>query len=212
MRTFKKILAAMLACTMLLSAGAALAEGETVTINFWHHYSAQSAENETLMNVLIPAFEAENPGIKVNAVSHEWAELHDKVLVSANSNALPDVARCDIAWLPEFQKMGILVALDEEMPNFAEVSGKLLDSAMSTAIINGHYYALALNTNSKIVFYNKAMLEAAGVSIPATMEEWIEAVKKLSGENSKGQQVWAGMNPLWPAGISVLSSGALAVR
>lgn len=195
MCTFKKILAAMLACTMLLSAGAALAEGETVTINFWHHYSAQSAENETLMNVLIPAFEAENPGIKVNAVSHEWAELHDKVLVSANSNALPDVARCDIAWLPEFQKMGILVALDEEMPNFAEVSGKLLDSAMSTAIINGHYYALALNTNSKIVFYNKAMLEAAGVSIPATMEEWIEAVKKLSGENSKGQQVWGWNEP-----------------
>ncbi|MDD7445425.1 MAG: extracellular solute-binding protein [Clostridiales bacterium] len=195
MRTFKKILAAMLACTMLLSAGAVLAEGETVTINFWHHYSAQSAENETLMNVLIPAFEAENPGIKVNAVSHEWAELHDKVLVSANSNALPDVARCDIAWLPEFQKMGILVALDEEMPNFAEVSGKLLDSAMSTAIINGHYYALALNTNSKIVFYNKAMLEAAGVSIPATMEEWIEAVKKLSGENSKGQQVWGWNEP-----------------
>lgn len=195
MRTFKKILAAMLACTMLLSAGAALAEGETVTINFWHHYSAQSAENETLMNVLIPAFEAENPGIKVNAVSHEWAELHDKVLVSANSNALPDVARCDIAWLPEFQKMGILVALDEEMPNFAEVSGKLLDSAMSTAIINGHYYALALNTNSKIVFYNKAMLEAAGVSIPATMEEWIEAVKKLSGENAKGQQVWGWNEP-----------------
>ena len=195
MRTFKKILAAMLACTMLLSAGAALAEGETVTINFWHHYSAQSAENETLMNVLIPAFEAENPGIKVNAVSHEWAELHDKVLVSANSNALPDVARCDIAWLPEFQKMGILVALDEEMPNFAEESGKLLDSAMSTAIINGHYYALALNTNSKIVFYNKAMLEAAGVSIPATMEEWIEAVKKLSGENSKGQQVWGWNEP-----------------
>ena len=195
MRTFKKILAAMLACTMLLSAGAALAEGETVTINFWHHYSAQSAENETLMNVLIPAFEAENPGIKVNAVSHEWAELHDTVLVSAKSNALPDVARCDIAWLPEFQKMGILVALDEEMPNFAEVSGKLLDSAMSTAIINGHYYALALNTNSKIVFYNKAMLEAAGVSIPATMEEWIEAVKKLSGENAKGQQVWGWNEP-----------------
>ena len=31
--------------------------GDTVTINFWHHYSAQSAENETLMNVLIPKFE-----------------------------------------------------------------------------------------------------------------------------------------------------------
>ena len=102
---------------------------EPVTLNFWHHYSAQSAESETLMNVLIPQFESENPGIKVNAVSHEWAELHDKILVSANANSLPDVARCDIAWLPEFQKMGVLVALDQEMPNFAEVSDKLLDSA-----------------------------------------------------------------------------------
>jgi len=194
MRTFAKILAVMLACMMLTAVCPALAD-ETVTINFWHHYSAQSAENETLMNVLIPAFEAENPGIKVNAVSHEWAELHDKVLVSANSNALPDVARCDIAWLPEFQKMGILVALDEEMADFADVSGQLLDSAMSTAVIGGHYYALALNTNSKIVFYNTAMLEAAGVEVPATMDAWVDAVKKLSGENANGQQVWGWNEP-----------------
>ncbi|MBR6889735.1 MAG: extracellular solute-binding protein [Clostridia bacterium] len=195
MNTFRKILAAAVACMLILSACGALAEGEAVTLNFWHHYSAQSAENETLMNVLIPAFEAENPGIKVNAVSHEWAELHDKVLVSANSNALPDVARCDIAWLPEFQKMGILVALDEEMPDFADVSGQLLDSAMSTANIGGHCYALALNTNSKIVFYNTAMLEEAGVAVPATMDEWVEAVKALSGENANGQQVWGWNEP-----------------
>lgn len=194
MRTLTRILAVMLACMMLTAICPAMAE-ETVTINFWHHYSAQSAENETLMNVLIPAFEAENPGIKVNAVSHEWAELHDKVLVSANSNALPDVARCDIAWLPEFQKMGILVALDEEMADFADVSGQLLDSAMSTAVIGSHYYALALNTNSKIVFYNTAMLEAADVKVPTTMDEWVEAIKKLSGENANGQQVWGWNEP-----------------
>ena len=194
MRTLTRILAVMLACMMLTAICPAMAE-ETVTINFWHHYSAQSAENETLMNVLIPAFEAENPGIKVNAVSHEWAELHDKVLVGANSNALPDVARCDIAWLPEFQKMGILVALDEEMADFADVSGQLLDSAMSTAVIGGHYYALALNTNSKIVFYNTAMLEAADVKVPTTMDEWVEAIKKLSGENANGQQVWGWNEP-----------------
>ena len=44
----------------------------------WHHYSEQSAENETLNNVLIPEFEKENPDIKVNAVSHEWSDLHEK--------------------------------------------------------------------------------------------------------------------------------------
>ena len=197
MRTYKKILATLLAVVLCLAAGTTIAESsETpVTINFWHHYSAQSAENETLMNVLIPQFESENPGIKVNAVSHEWAELHDKVLVSAGSNSLPDVARCDIAWLPEFQKMGVLVALDQEMANFADVSATLLDSAMSTAKIGDHYYALALNTNSKILFYNTAMLEAAGVTVPTTMAEWADAVTKLSGANANGQQVWGWNEP-----------------
>ena len=193
----KKILAVLLGAVIGLAACTALAESsETpVTINFWHHYSAQSAENETLMNVLIPKFESENPGIKVNAVPHEWAELHDKILVSASSKSLPDVARCDIAWLPEFQKMGVLVALDQEMPDFADVSAALLDSAMSTAKIGGGSYALALNTNSKILFYNTAMLEAAGVAVPTTMEEWAQAVRALSGSNANGQQVWGWNEP-----------------
>ena len=197
MSTTKKILAILLSAVLGLAACTALAESsETpVTINFWHHYSAQSAENETLMNDLIPKFESENPGIKVNAVSHEWAELHDKILVSASSQSLPDVARLDIAWLPEFQQMGVLVALDQEMPDFAEVAGTLLDSALSTANIGGSYYALPLNTNSKILFYNTAMLEAAGVEVPTTMDKWVEAVRKLSGTNANGQQIWGWNEP-----------------
>ena len=163
---------------------------EEVTINFWHHYSAQSAENDTLMNVLIPKFEEENPGIKVNAVSHEWADLHEKLLINAQSNTLPDVARLDSAWVPEFQEMGILTALDEEMQDFEEVSAGLLESAMSTAQIGGHSYALALNTNTKILFYNVQAFEEAGISVPQTMDEFVTAVKQLSGTNSAGQQIW----------------------
>lgn len=125
---------------------------EPTTINFWHHYSAQSAENETLMNVLIPKFEEEHHEYKVNAVSHEWQDLHDKIIISASSDTLPDVARLDIAWVPEFEEMGILVALDEEMTDFADVAAGLLPSAMSTGEVDGHNYALALNTNSNNLF------------------------------------------------------------
>ena len=178
-------------------------EAEPITINFWHHYSAQSAENETLMNVLIPKFEEENPGIKVNAVSHEWADLHDKILISAQSNTLPDVARLDIAWVPEFQKMGILTALDEEMADFDAVTAELLDSAMSTGFVAGHYYAMALNTNTKILFYNADALAAAGLEVPETMEDFIAAVVALSGTNENGQQVW-GLNEPALAGWNVL--------
>mgnify|MGYP000893329473 CR=1 FL=1 len=168
---------------------------EPVTLNFWHHYSAQSKENETLTNVLIPQFEKENPDIKVNAVSHEWAELHDKILISVSTNQLPDVMRADIAWLPEFQQLGVLVPLNKEMADFDSVAGQLLDSAMSTAKIAGDTYGLGLNTNSKILFYNTDMLNAAGVNVPTTTDEWAAAVRKLSGNNAQGQQVWGWNEP-----------------
>lgn len=176
---------------------------ETVTIDFWHHYSAQSAENETLINVLIPKFEEENPGYKVNAVSHDWADLHDKILVSASSQTLPDVARLDIAWVPEFQKMNILVPLDQQMSDFTEVSEQLLPSAMSTAQIKGSYYALALNTNTKILFYNRQAFADAGLEAPKTTEEMLAAAKALSGTNENGQQVW-GLNEPALAGWNIL--------
>ncbi|MDD5863696.1 MAG: extracellular solute-binding protein [Firmicutes bacterium] len=179
------------------------ASEEPVTINFWHHYSAQSAENETLMNVLIPKFEEENPGYKVNAVSHEWADLHDKILISASSNTLPDVARLDIAWVPEFQKMKILVPLDQQMSDFDAVASQLLPSAMSTGMIKGSCYALALNTNTKILFYNADALKAANIEVPKTMDEMYAAIKALSGTNEKGQQVW-GLNEPALAGWNVL--------
>jgi ABC-type sugar transport system, periplasmic component len=222
----KKILASTLAAAIMLTALAACsgqmpenspsskaAQGsqetsqanapkETVTLNFWHHYSAQSPENETLMKVLIPKFESENPGYKVNATSYEWAKLHDKIVVSANAGTLPDVARLDIAWVPEFQKLDILTPLDKEMSDFNEVSGELLNSAMSTGKIYQNYYALALNTNTKILFYNKDALQKAGLAAPKTMDEFIAAAKKLSGKNG-GQQVWGCTEPAL-AGWNVL--------
>jgi multiple sugar transport system substrate-binding protein len=169
-------------------------QGEIV-LQFWHHYSAQSPENDTLVTVLIPRFEQENPGIKVNAVSHEWANLHDKILISAQSKTLPDVARLDSAWIPEFHAMNILVPLDAELADFTSTAGNLLESAMSTAIIGGHYYGLALNTNTKILFYNIQAFSAANIVPPATIEEFISAAKKLSGKNAAGQQVWGYNEP-----------------
>jgi len=209
-KSIKKIMALMLTVLMALclftgckkASNDDAASTEPVVINFWHHYSAQSAENETLMNVLIPQFEKENPGYKVNAVSHEWAELHDKIIVSASSNSLPDVARLDIAWVPEFQKMDILVPLDTAMNDFSEVSGKLLDSAMSTALVKGNYYALGLNTNTKILFYNADALKAAGIEAPKTLDELYAAAAKLSGKNENGQQVW-GLNEPALAGWNI---------
>ena len=144
-----------------------------------------------------------------------WADLHEKILINAKADTLPDVARLDSAWVPEFEKAGILVPLDEEIADFQETAGTLLESAMSTAQIGEHTYGLALNTNTKILFYNKEAFEKAGLEAPQTMNEFVETAKALSGTNENGQQVWgydepalAGWNIcpfIWSCGGDILS-------
>lgn len=169
-------------------------EKEKVTINFWHHYNAQSPENKTLNEIIIPEFQKKFPQITVKAVSHEWDELHKKILVSASSNQLPDAARSDIAWVPEFQKMNVLVALDKEMKDFQDVAKNILEGPMNTAKVKGNYYGLGLNTNTKILFYNKEMLDKSGVAVPKTMDEFFDAARKLSRKEN-GQKLWGYAEP-----------------
>ncbi|HFQ4496998.1 extracellular solute-binding protein (plasmid) [Enterococcus avium] len=165
------------------------------TINFWHHYSAQSKENEVLTKIIIPKFEEENPNIKVNSVSHEWSDLHDKILVSSSSDTLPDVARLDLAWIPEFESSGILTPLNKEFEDFDSISEGILDNAMEATKIGDNNYGLGLNINTKILFYNKDIFEAKQLKVPETMEEFEQTVKILSGKNKKGQQVWGYNEP-----------------
>lgn len=194
MKKLKKIVAVML--TIGLGVGAFTAcdnsaeDDEPVTIDFWHHYSAQSKENEILENELIPKFEAEHENIKVNAVSHEWADLHDKILINAKADTLADVARLDITWIPEFEEADILVPLNQEFDDFDNKADSLLENAMNTTKIDDNYYGLALNTNTKILFYNSSAIEDAGIKVPETLDELKEATRSLSGTNDDGQKVW----------------------
>lgn len=165
------------------------------TIDFWHHYSAQSKENEVLTKIIIPKFEEENPTIKVNSVSHEWSDLHDKILISSSSDTLPDVARLDLAWIPEFESSGILTSLNTEFEDFDSISEGILDNSMEATKIGDNNYGLGLNINTKILFYNKDIFEAKQLKVPETMEEFEQTVKIISEKNEKGQQVWGYNEP-----------------
>ena len=108
---------------------------EPVTLNFWHHYSAQSAENETLMNVLIPKFEEEQKPVDPDngdnkpgqdsgndnddnqgtddEVQIGWFERIIKMIVDFFKNLFNSIHRCNVDTLPGFKK-------DGEMHSFLE--------------------------------------------------------------------------------------------
>lgn len=176
---------------------------EEVTIQFWHNYDAGAGQIDVL-NELIAQFEAENSGIKVNQVYLEWQALKDNVVAGATTGMLPDVLRGDIGFVPQFQSLNVLFEMSS-LPDYAQTAANVLEAPNSSAKMGDKFFGLAANTNTKILFYNKDMFDAAGVSAPATQDEMWAAAKKLSKGDVIGfVEAWTGV---WNVGQYIWSNG-----
>jgi multiple sugar transport system substrate-binding protein len=157
-------------------------EGE---ITFWHAYGEGGPEVETLEKKVIPAFEEANPGATVKPVTVQYDQLHQKLVTAAAGEALPDVVRSDIIWVPELADLGVLVPLDEAMPDFDDLASQTYDGPLATNKWQDKYYGLPLTTNTKVMLYNQDALESAGVSEPpATFDDIREAAPKVAEDGN----------------------------
>lgn len=188
------------AATVSTAATAAAPEASTevkqepVTINFWHNFNAENEETRTLREVIISQFEEKFPYITVKETFYDWGTLHNNILAAIGANQLPDCSRVDAAWVPEFQSLNALVPLNKEMPDFQEVAGNIMESTMSTAKMGDDFYGLGISTNTKILFYNKTLLEKAGVAVPVTLDEFFAAARALTKKDG-GRQLWGYAEP-----------------
>lgn len=176
---------------------------EPVKIQFWHNYDAGAGQIDVL-NELIAKFESENTNIKVNPVYLEWSALKNNVVAGATTGMLPDVLRGDIGFVPQFQSLNVLTEMSA-LPDYKAVAATVMDAPNSTAKMGDKFYGIASNTNTKILFYNKKMFEAAGLTVPATQEEMWNAAKALSKGKTIGfVEAWTGV---WNIGQLIWSNG-----
>lgn len=184
-----------------------------VTISFWHAYNAD-VEAKFLDETLIPEFEAAHPNIKVESVLVPYDQFRRKLLIALSGGTSPDLARVDIIWVPELADQGALANLEETIPDFATYSEEFLPGPLSTNLYNGSHYGLPLDTNTRVLVYNKDMFAAAGIeAAPATIEEFTVACEKIKALGADkycfadgGTYAWA-VNPwIWSFGGDVTDS------
>jgi multiple sugar transport system substrate-binding protein len=190
--------------TSLVAPG--VAHAENVTVTFWHAYSDDSPEVSTITKILIPRFEAEHPGITVKQVAIPYDILHQKLLTAAAGGDLPDIARADLAWVPELANLGILAPLSDEMSDFKTYSKLVFPGTLATNYFKGKYYGLPLDTNTRVQFYNMSALKKAGIrKAPATFADLIAYAPKLkkAGINifsDSGTGGWSILPWIWSGG------------
>ncbi|MDY6896265.1 MAG: extracellular solute-binding protein, partial [Thermotogota bacterium] len=158
---------------------------------FWHSYSTTSGEYKLLTEEIIPEFEKEHSDIKITEVQVPYDEMRRRLIVSTAAAQYPDVMRMDIIWVPQFADIGVLLSVDEEFPNdFQQIKDDFLPGPLATNYWKGHYYGVPLDTNTRVLLWNRKMFEESGLSAPPTnMEEFIKYIKILTKDTDGDGQI-----------------------
>lgn len=168
-----RVAAAMLA--LLLLAGCARDDGTTV-LRFW----AMGREAEVVA-AFIPEFEREHPGIRVELQTIPWTSAHEKLLTAFAADALPDICQLGNTWIPEFAALGALQPLQARVDSSAVVDeADYFPGIWDTNRIDGTLLGVPWYVDTRLVFYRKDMLAAAGVeALPRTWAEWSTAMRAV---------------------------------
>ncbi|MEU8616341.1 extracellular solute-binding protein [Streptomyces sp. NPDC048623] len=125
---------------------------------------------------LVTAFEAKNPGVKVQVQIESWNDVDRKVAELVKAGEAPDIAQ--IGAYADYAAAEQLYAADEllSIPVQANFLAPLVDA--------GEYkrtqYGLPFVASTRLMFYNEDLFEEAGVDkAPTTWAELAAAAKKL---------------------------------
>jgi multiple sugar transport system substrate-binding protein len=199
-------------CIALAAASAGTSGGtKTVTITFWHAYAenASAPEMQRLTKIVIPRFEKLNPSIKVEQVPFSYSNLQQKLTTSVAGGTLPDVVRADLAWVPQYAKLGAFAKLDRVMPDFKKYARAMYPGSLATNLYKGNYYGLPLDTNTRVLMYNMDALASAGITkAPATFADLVADAPKLKAKGifvfaDGGTGGWNVLPWLWSGGGSL---------
>ncbi|MCH3917135.1 MAG: sugar ABC transporter substrate-binding protein [Spirochaetia bacterium] len=152
-----------------------------VTLEWWSWDPSLKEKNEAL----IKQFEAKNPGIKVNLATASTSEYWTKIRILANQKKLPDVFTMSSGYIEEWRKSNLMLNLDSYINNDPDINDfyKSLIDAGKTISGGDRYVAMPFALVTTVLFYNKGMFDAAGLSYPTadwTWDDFLNAAKKLT--------------------------------
>jgi ABC-type glycerol-3-phosphate transport system substrate-binding protein len=106
-----------------------------------------------------------HPGVQVKVVQAGWDGVYDKLITQFNANTAPDIIHYEAAGVVPFAADGYLADLTSYVSEQkrADTPKGVLDSVT----VNGQVIAYPTELQSYVVFANRALLQKAGVTIPA---------------------------------------------
>ena len=175
----KKIIALLLVMVMALALVACGAKNdEKVTLN------VIAAEYGTQTKAWWTTFEADfekahaNIDLVVDVVS--WNDIYTVVNTRISNNEAPDILNIDV--FADYQADDLLLPAKDYISE--ETYAKFYQSFLDQSVVDGTVWAVPDLASARAMYYNKDILDAAGVEkVPETWDELVAACQKIKAYN-----------------------------
>jgi N,N'-diacetylchitobiose transport system substrate-binding protein len=201
-------LAAVAAASALVLAGCssgggstgASTDGKGKTITLW---LVGSDTPDQLRSYLKTEF-AKETGATLKIEQQDWGDIVTKLTTALPDAAnTPDVTEMGNTQSPTFTNVGAFLDISDM---YKELGGSdLLPSFVEAGKVDGKNYTLPYYFGSRYMFYRKDVYQAAGVSVPTTLDQFNTAVADITAKNPKGIANFSGFflgGQDWRDGIS----------
>ncbi len=217
-----RLLVKLLVLSMVLVFTVAFA---STKITFWHMYD--SGPGKELMDEVIQKFNETNSfGIQVEALAISFWDYWDKLGVAMAAGQEPDVFMHDMGNVVSRAHKGIL----EDLTPYIKAKGIdpdeiFFEVPFSMCKWQDKVYALPLETDVRLLYYNKDLFRSAGLDPeqpPKTWHELWEYADKITKKTPQGAYDIMGFNPMygqsyfwmyvWGTGGKFITNGQLSVN
>lgn len=156
-------------------------------ITFWH-YMSEDKEGKYVVQA-VEEFNNSQDEIYVTAQYLPREELMKQYTIGVVSGELPDCGMVDNPDHNSYASMGVFEDIIDLYKSWPEAN--FMEGSINSCYYEGKLYGLPWGNNCLGLFYNREMLKAAGVEVPATWSELEAACEKLTTDKVKGLAISA---------------------
>src|SRR3981081_1499198 len=142
----------------------------TVQVTFWH---ALTGNLQTALAPMTDQFNSSQSNVKVTLVAKgSYTDLNKAVLTGLAANQAPDLTQCietDAAKYNSSKALAYLPPYLNAVDGLSDADLKdIFPVMLNAAKIKGTYYQFPFNKSTTVLYYNKDMFAAKGITSPPT--------------------------------------------
>ena len=173
---------------------AAPAAQDATTITYFTFSAAPDHLKD--LDAMIAAFKTANPGIDVKVETAPYADYFTKLQTLVAGGTAPDVFELNYENFVSYASKGVLADLTPLAAADSGFADKFYPKAYQAFNRDGKQFGLPQSFSDVVLFYNKDLFDAAGVSYPTADWTWKDELAAAQKLTNASNGVWGTYSPI----------------